>query len=77
MQQGDKPFYDPMIAKLIVHGNSREQADELAASLEQVHLAGLKSNIAFLHHLAGHPTQAGAPDTHIDTQTETLTASSF
>ena len=80
VQQGDEisPFYDPMIAKLIVHGNSREQAlMKLAASLEQVHLAGLKSNIAFLHHLAGHPTfQAGAPDTHfIDTQTETLTAS--
>ncbi|MEI5638795.1 MULTISPECIES: acetyl/propionyl/methylcrotonyl-CoA carboxylase subunit alpha [unclassified Pseudoalteromonas] len=80
VQQGDEisPFYDPMIAKLIVHSASREQAlMKLGASLEQVHLAGLKSNIAFLHHLAGHPTfQAGAPDTHfIDTQTETLTAS--
>jgi 3-methylcrotonyl-CoA carboxylase alpha subunit len=80
VQQGDEisPFYDPMIAKLIVHGQNREQALlKLRSSLEQVHLCGLKSNIAFLHHLAGHPTfTAGAPDTHfIDTQTEVLTQS--
>ncbi|RZG15675.1 acetyl/propionyl/methylcrotonyl-CoA carboxylase subunit alpha [Pseudoalteromonas sp. CO342X] len=80
VQQGDEisPFYDPMIAKLIVHGKNREQALlKLKSSLEQVHLCGLKSNIAFLHHLAGHPTfTAGAPDTHfIDTQTDALTQS--
>lgn len=80
VQQGDEisPFYDPMIAKLIVHGKNREQALlKLKSSLEQVHLCGLKSNIAFLHHLAGHPTfTAGAPDTHfIDTQTDVLTQS--
>ncbi|MCG9768510.1 acetyl/propionyl/methylcrotonyl-CoA carboxylase subunit alpha [Pseudoalteromonas piscicida] len=80
VQQGDEisPFYDPMIAKLIVHGKNREQALlKLKSSLEQVHLCGLKSNIAFLHHLAGHPTfTAGAPDTHfIDTQTNVLTQS--
>ncbi|TMN34674.1 acetyl/propionyl/methylcrotonyl-CoA carboxylase subunit alpha [Pseudoalteromonas sp. S2755] len=80
VQQGDEisPFYDPMIAKLIVYGKNREQALlKLKSSLEQVHLCGLKSNIAFLHHLAGHPTfTAGAPDTHfIDTQTEVLTQS--
>ncbi|AXQ98188.1 acetyl/propionyl/methylcrotonyl-CoA carboxylase subunit alpha [Pseudoalteromonas piscicida] len=80
VQQGDEisPFYDPMIAKLIVHGENREQALlKLKSSLEQVHLCGLKSNIAFLHHLAGHPTfTAGAPDTHfIDTQTDVLTQS--
>lgn len=80
VQQGDEisPFYDPMIAKLIAHGKNREQALlKLKSSLEQVHLCGLKSNIAFLHHLAGHPTfTTGAPDTHfIDTQTEVLTQS--
>lgn len=69
-------FYDPMIAKLIVHGPDRETALlKLHHALEEVHLAGVKSNIAFLHHLSGHPTfMAGAPDTHfIDSQTETLT----
>lgn len=69
-------FYDPMIAKLIVHGPDRETALlKLHHALEEVHLAGVKSNIAFLHHLSGHPTfMAGAPDTHfIDSQTDTLT----
>ncbi|NOU49035.1 acetyl/propionyl/methylcrotonyl-CoA carboxylase subunit alpha [Pseudoalteromonas sp. JBTF-M23] len=69
-------FYDPMIAKLIVHGPDRETALlKLHHALEEVHLAGVKSNIAFLHHLSGHPTfVAGAPDTHfIDSQTDTLT----
>ncbi|MCO7188488.1 MULTISPECIES: acetyl/propionyl/methylcrotonyl-CoA carboxylase subunit alpha [unclassified Pseudoalteromonas] len=80
VQQGDEisPFYDPMIAKLIVHGRDRRTALlKLRSALAEVHLAGLKSNIAFLHHLAGHPAfSTTAPDTHfIDTQTETLTAS--
>ncbi|ESP92158.1 MULTISPECIES: acetyl/propionyl/methylcrotonyl-CoA carboxylase subunit alpha [Pseudoalteromonas] len=80
VQQGDEisPFYDPMIAKLIVHGHDRRTALlKLRSALNEVHLAGVKSNIAFLHHLAEHPTfMAGAPDTHfIDTQTEELTAS--
>ncbi|WMN60136.1 acetyl/propionyl/methylcrotonyl-CoA carboxylase subunit alpha [Pseudoalteromonas xiamenensis] len=78
VQSGDEisPFYDPMIAKLIVHGETREVAlNKLSHALEQVHLSGLKSNIAFLHHLANHDTfKAGAPDTHfIDTQTDVLT----
>ncbi|CCQ12105.1 Methylcrotonyl-CoA carboxylase biotin-containing subunit [Pseudoalteromonas luteoviolacea B = ATCC 29581] len=78
VQSGDEisSFYDPMIAKLIVHGPTREVAlAKLSSALEKTHLAGLKSNIAFLHHLANHPTfQAGAPDTHfIDTQTDVLT----
>ncbi|KZN49835.1 acetyl/propionyl/methylcrotonyl-CoA carboxylase subunit alpha [Pseudoalteromonas luteoviolacea] len=80
VQQGDEisPFYDPMIAKLIVHGHDRRTALlKLRSALNEVHLAGVKSNIAFLHHLAEHPTfMAGAPDTHfIDTQTDELTAS--
>ncbi|MBQ4847771.1 acetyl/propionyl/methylcrotonyl-CoA carboxylase subunit alpha [Pseudoalteromonas sp. MMG005] len=69
-------FYDPMIAKLIVHAPDRSIALlKLHHALEEVHLAGVKSNIAFLHHLSGHPTfTAGAPDTHfIDSQTDTLT----
>ncbi|GMM84628.1 acetyl/propionyl/methylcrotonyl-CoA carboxylase subunit alpha [Pseudoalteromonas sp. MTN2-4] len=70
------PFYDPMIAKLIVHGTDRKTALlKLHHALEEVHLSGVKSNIAFLHHLSGHDTfVAGAPDTHfIDTQTDVLT----
>jgi 3-methylcrotonyl-CoA carboxylase alpha subunit len=69
-------FYDPMVAKLIVHAPDRATALlKLHNALEKVHLAGVKSNVAFLHHLSSHPTfVAGAPDTHfIDSQTETLT----
>ncbi len=66
--QGDEisPFYDPMIAKLIVHDDNREQAlSRLQHSLEQFHLAGFSTNIGFLHNLASHPTfKQGAPSTH-------------
>ncbi|MEJ2911901.1 acetyl/propionyl/methylcrotonyl-CoA carboxylase subunit alpha [Pseudoalteromonas sp. C12FD-1] len=66
--QGDEisPFYDPMIAKLIVHDDNREQAlSRLRQALEQFHLAGFSTNIGFLHNLAIHPTFAqGAPSTH-------------
>ncbi|MDC9509197.1 acetyl/propionyl/methylcrotonyl-CoA carboxylase subunit alpha [Pseudoalteromonas sp. Angola-4] len=66
--QGDEisPYYDPMIAKLIVHDDNREQAlSRLRQALEQFHLAGFSTNIGFLHNLASHPTFAqGAPSTH-------------
>ncbi|WP_421419728.1 acetyl/propionyl/methylcrotonyl-CoA carboxylase subunit alpha [Pseudoalteromonas lipolytica] len=60
------PFYDPMIAKLIVHDDNREAAlGRLSKALQQFHLAGFSCNVKFLHNLANHPTfQAGAPDTH-------------
>lgn len=71
------PFYDPMIAKLIVHDDNREAAlGRLAKALEQFHLAGFSCNVNFLFNLANHPTfQAGAPDTHfIEDQGERLVA---
>ncbi|WP_149982465.1 acetyl/propionyl/methylcrotonyl-CoA carboxylase subunit alpha [Pseudoalteromonas rhizosphaerae] len=68
IMQGDEisPFYDPMIAKLIVHDDSREQAlARLSTALEQFHLAGFSCNVSFLHTLANHATfKQGAPDTH-------------
>lgn len=43
------PFYDPMIAKLIAHGQTRDEAfDRLAAALERTIVAGPRSNIGFL-----------------------------
>jgi len=71
------PFYDPMIAKLIVHDDTREAAlERLSKGLEQFHLSGFSCNVNFLHNLANHPTfQAGAPDTHfIEDQGERLVA---
>ncbi|NNG43043.1 acetyl/propionyl/methylcrotonyl-CoA carboxylase subunit alpha [Pseudoalteromonas sp. NEC-BIFX-2020_002] len=75
--QGDEisPFYDPMIAKLIVHDDTREHAlARLRTALEQFHLAGFSCNVSFLHNLADHATfKQGAPDTHfIEEQGDTL-----
>ena len=66
--QGDEisPYYDPMIAKLIVHDDNREQAlGRLRQALGEFHLAGFSTNIGFLSNLANHPTfNQGAPSTH-------------
>ncbi len=51
VQQGDSisPFYDPMIAKLIVHGTDREQARaSLVKALQGTYSVGVHTNIAFL-----------------------------
>lgn len=54
VQQGDtiSPYYDPMIAKLIVYGNDRDQAiARMLNALEQVRAVGVHTNISFLHRL--------------------------
>jgi 3-methylcrotonyl-CoA carboxylase alpha subunit len=51
VEPGDEvtPFYDPMIAKVIAHGETRDQAlDRLAEALGNTMVAGPKTNIAFL-----------------------------
>jgi 3-methylcrotonyl-CoA carboxylase alpha subunit len=59
------PFYDPMIAKLIAHGATREAAlDRLAAALDATRVIGPRSNAAFLAALARAPGfRAGDFDT--------------
>ena len=59
------PFYDPMIAKLIAHGKSREQAlDRLADALDNTVVAGPRSNAGFLAALCRAPAfRAGQFDT--------------
>lgn len=54
VRQGDaiSPFYDPMIAKLIVWGADRKQAlARMAQALAQYQIVGLATNIAFLKRL--------------------------
>jgi len=54
VREGDaiSPFYDPMIAKLIVWGADRKQAlARMAQALAQYQIVGLASNIAFLKRL--------------------------
>ncbi|TGT95582.1 acetyl/propionyl/methylcrotonyl-CoA carboxylase subunit alpha [Mesorhizobium sp. M5C.F.Ca.ET.164.01.1.1] len=59
------PFYDPMIAKLIVHGKSRQEALEaLGIALSQTEIAGSTFNTAFLAALAADADfSAGDVDT--------------
>ncbi len=66
-------FYDPMIAKLIVHDVDRTQAlQRLREALAQCEIVGLKSNIGFLERLARHPAvvegriDTGYLDRHLD-----------
>ncbi len=54
-------FYDPMIAKLIVHGADRDQARyRLRSALEAVRVAGPVTNAGFLRAIADHPAFAAA-----------------
>jgi 3-methylcrotonyl-CoA carboxylase alpha subunit len=54
VREGDtiSPFYDSMVAKLIVHGETREQAlARLDTALAQTHIVGLNTNVQFLRHV--------------------------
>jgi 3-methylcrotonyl-CoA carboxylase alpha subunit len=61
------PFYDPMIAKVIVHGPDRATALKmLTATLADCHVGGATTNIGFLSALSKHADfQAGNVDTHL------------
>ncbi|PRX37761.1 3-methylcrotonyl-CoA carboxylase alpha subunit [Meinhardsimonia xiamenensis] len=49
------PHYDPMIAKIITHGPTREVAlARLRAALSETELAGMRTNLDFLARLAAH-----------------------
>lgn len=63
VRQGDaiSPFYDSMVAKLIVHGDTREQAlARLDEALAQTHIVGLATNVQFLRRVARTDAFAGA-----------------
>ncbi len=61
VEAGDEvtPYYDPMIAKLIVHAPDRAQAlDALARALSRTTVSGVTTNRDFLASLARHPDVA-------------------
>ncbi len=64
------PYYDPMLAKLIVHAPSRTlAARQLAQSLRQMKLHGVRTNRELLVRLLEHPEfLAGKTDTHFLTR---------
>jgi acetyl/propionyl-CoA carboxylase alpha subunit len=58
VEQGDEigTSYDPMIAKLIAHGPTRDDAlDRLADALAETEVGGLTTNLPFLRWLVAHP----------------------
>jgi len=62
VREGDTvtPFYDPMIAKLIVWDHDRQGAlRRMAAALQDYEIAGPANNVAFLRRLCLHPAFAG------------------
>ena len=71
------PFYDPMIAKVVVHGADRAEAlGRLRAALDATEVAGTTTNLAFLRALSRHDGFAsGEVDTGlIARDLDTLTA---
>ena len=59
------PYYDPMIAKLITHGPSREVAlSRLRAALRETEIAGTITNLTFLEKLMDNPEFSSG---HVDT----------
>ncbi|HWV55584.1 biotin carboxylase N-terminal domain-containing protein [Pseudorhodoplanes sp.] len=67
VEQGGEisPYYDPMIAKVIAHADTREAAlDRLAGELDRTVIAGPRTNLAFLSALCRSP---GFRDGQFDT----------
>jgi 3-methylcrotonyl-CoA carboxylase alpha subunit len=63
VREGDtiSPYYDSMVAKLIVHGDTREQALALLdQALAQTQVVGLSTNVQFLRHVVHSPSFAEA-----------------
>jgi 3-methylcrotonyl-CoA carboxylase alpha subunit len=59
VRQGDaiSPYYDSMVAKLIVHGDTRQEAlAKLDTALSQTHIVGLNTNVQFLRHVVQSPS---------------------
>lgn len=77
VEEGDTitPFYDPMIAKIIVHGRTREDAiKKLNDALQNTHVVGTETNVSFLAALNQHSTFVNAQMTTglIDEQLDAL-----
>ena len=63
VREGDaiSPFYDSMVAKLIVHGRTRAEAlAKMDAALAQTRIVGLSTNVQFLRHVVASPSFAQA-----------------
>ncbi|WP_057795792.1 acetyl-CoA carboxylase biotin carboxylase subunit [Roseovarius atlanticus] len=68
------PFYDPMIAKLIVRGANRQVAlASMCAALDRSNVFGIATNLGFVKRLCSHPAViAGEADTRFIDRAEGL-----
>ena len=66
--------YDPMIAKLVAHAPTRDEAlDRLATALRETEVDGVTTNLPFLRWLVSHPlVRAGATTTAFLTENPPL-----
>ena len=67
VREGDaiSPYYDPMIAKLVVHGEDRAAAlRRMGDALAEYEIAGVATNIALLQRIVAHEAFASG---HVDT----------
>lgn len=60
------PFYDPMIAKLVVKGQSRDEAiEKMMLALENYHVEGIKTNLPLINNIIKHEKfKSGETNTH-------------
>jgi acetyl/propionyl-CoA carboxylase alpha subunit len=76
VEEGDAigTSYDPLIAKLIAHGSTREEAlERLAAALRETVVGGVTTNLPFLRWLVSHPlVRAGRTTTAFLTENPPL-----
>jgi acetyl-CoA carboxylase, biotin carboxylase subunit len=58
--------YDPMIAKLITHGSSREEAiQRMERAIDDYAISGVETTLAFCRYVMGHESfRSGRYDTH-------------
>jgi acetyl-CoA/propionyl-CoA carboxylase biotin carboxyl carrier protein len=67
------PLYDPMIAKLIVHGSDREQARaRMLRALDEFEIGGLKTLLGFHRALLSHPCFVDGATCHGVVESEPL-----
>lgn len=74
-QDSVSPYYDSMIAKVLVHGRNRNDARlALLQALDRIEISGVQTNLEFLKAIFAHPEfEAGGVHTgFIDTHLKTL-----
>ena len=78
VEEGDEvgTAYDPLIAKLIARGETRDEAlDQLASALQETEVEGVVTNLEFLRWLVDHPAlRAGRTTTAFLTEYPPLSA---